>query len=71
MQHATTVKQTSKEGVARWLSLGDSSSFVVAPFWSEWQSHMSKHGTPQQSESVCPRGRPRGHPAIKCSIIDR
>jgi hypothetical protein len=25
MQHATTVKQTSKEGVARWLSLGDSS----------------------------------------------
>jgi hypothetical protein len=32
---------------------------------------VSKNITPQQSESVCPRGRPRGHPAIKYSIIDR
>jgi hypothetical protein len=43
----------------------------VAPFWSEAQSQMSEHVTPQRSERVCPRGRPRGHPVIKYSIIDR
>jgi hypothetical protein len=48
----------SEEGVARWLSsfAVSCSRGSVAPFWSEWQSPMSKLITPQQSESVCPRG---------------
>jgi hypothetical protein len=61
----------SEEGVARWLSNGSLIEGPVAPFWSEWQSQMSKSVTTQRSERVCPRGRPRGHPAIKYSIIDR
>jgi hypothetical protein len=78
--HATTVKQAKAKKalhVARWMSLACSlirGCFCspVAPFWSEWRAvQMSKNVTPQRSERVCPRGRPRGHLVIKYSIIDR
>jgi hypothetical protein len=77
--HATVKQAKAKKASRRrtmvvicsLIGVRSSRSTCGAPFWSELQSHMSKIDTPQQSEHVCPRGRPRGHPVIKYSIIDR
>jgi hypothetical protein len=68
----TTVKQTSKEGVARWLSLG---WFVVAPFWSEWQSQTCPKSHPSAVRKCVSQGTSPGTSRDKIqhyrSIVDR
>jgi hypothetical protein len=79
MQRWNKQKRRRRRGVARWFSFAvslEAGSIVAqhvrrAILVGVAVSYMSKIVTPQQSEHVCPRGRPRGHPVIKYSIIDR
>jgi hypothetical protein len=69
--HATVKQAKAKKALHDGCFIGSliEGPSPVAPFWSEWQSQISKNVTTQRSERVCPRGRPRGHPAIKHSVL--